>query len=42
MPRTVFDVPALNARQRDLEQLAAQTEFLYEHQNAQKQMLLLY
>ena len=38
MPRTVFDVPALNARQRDLEQLAAQPEFWDDQQNAQKQM----
>ena len=38
MPRTVFDVPALNARQRDLEQLAAQPDFWEDKQNAQKQM----
>ena len=38
MPRTVFDVPALNARQRDLEQLAAQPDFWEDQQNAQKQM----
>ncbi len=38
MPRTVFDVPALNARQRDLEQLAAQPDFWDDQQNAQKQM----
>jgi len=38
MPRTVFDVPALNARQRDLEQLAAQTDFWDDQQNARKQM----
>ena len=38
MPRTVFDVPALNARQQDLEQLAAQPEFWNDQQNAQKQM----
>ena len=38
MPRTVFDVPALNARQHDLEQLAAQPEFWNDQQNAQKQM----
>jgi len=38
MPRTVFDVPALNARQQDLEQLAAQPEFWDDQQNAQKQM----
>ena len=38
MPRTVFDVPALKARQRDLEQLAAQPDFWNDQQNAQKQM----
>ena len=38
MPRTVFDVPALKARQQDLEQLAAQPEFCNDQQNAQKQM----
>ena len=38
MPRTVFDVPALKARQQDLEQLAAQQEFWNDQQNAQKQM----
>jgi peptide chain release factor 2 len=38
MPRTVFDVPALKARQLDLEQLAAQPEFWNDQQNAQKQM----
>lgn len=38
MPRTVFDVPALQARQQDLEQLAAQPEFWNDQQNAQKQM----
>ena len=38
MPRTVFDVPALNARQRDLEQQAAQPDFWDDQQNAQKQM----
>ena len=38
MPRTVFDVPALNARQQDLEQLAAQPDFWNDQQNAQKQM----
>ena len=37
-PRTVFDVPALNARQQDLEQLAAQPDFWDDQQNAQKQM----
>jgi peptide chain release factor 2 len=38
MPRTVFDVPALNARQQDLEQLAAQPDFWDDQQNARKQM----
>jgi len=38
MPRTVFDVPALNARQQDLEQLASQPDFWDDQQNAQKQM----
>ena len=38
MPRTVFDVPALKARQQDLEQLAAQPKFWNDQQNAQKQM----
>ena len=38
MPRTVFDGPALNARQQDLEQLAAQPDFWNDQQNAQKQM----
>jgi peptide chain release factor 2 len=38
MPRTVFDVPALNARQRDLEQLASQPTFWDDQANAQKQM----
>ncbi|WP_413441437.1 peptide chain release factor 2 [Synechococcus sp. MIT S1220] len=33
-----LDVPALNARQRDLEQLAAQPDFWEDQQNAQKQM----
>ena len=37
-PRTVFDVPALKARQQDLEQLAAQPDFWDDQQNAQKQM----
>jgi peptide chain release factor 2 len=41
MPRTVFDVPALNARQRDLEQLASQPGFWDDQQQAQKQMRLL-
>ncbi len=38
MLRTVFDVPALQARQKDLEQLAAQPEFWNDQQNAQTQM----
>ena len=38
MLRTVFDVPALNARQQDLEQLAAQPDFWDDQKNAQKQM----
>jgi len=38
MPRTVFDVPALKARQQDLEQLAAQPDFWDDQQHAQKQM----
>jgi peptide chain release factor 2 len=38
MPRTVFDVPALNARQQDLEQLASQSGFWDDQQSAQKQM----
>ena len=38
MPRTVFDVPALNARQQDLEQLASQPDFWDDQQQAQKQM----
>lgn len=38
MPRTAFDVPALNARQQDLEQLASQPDFWDDQQNAQKQM----
>ncbi|NBQ21027.1 MAG: peptide chain release factor 2 [Synechococcaceae bacterium WB6_3B_236] len=33
-----LDVPALNARQRDLEQLAAQPDFWDDQQNARKQM----
>ncbi|WP_188021276.1 peptide chain release factor 2 [Synechococcus sp. RS9907] len=33
-----LDVPALNARQQDLEQLAAQPDFWDDQQNAQKQM----
>ena len=38
MSRTVFDVAGLNARQRDLEQLAAQSDFWNDQQNARKQM----
>ncbi len=36
--RTAFDVPALNARQQDLENLAAQKNFWDDQKNAQKQM----
>jgi peptide chain release factor 2 len=38
MPRTVFDVPALTARQRDLEQLASQPDFWDDQKQAQIQM----
>jgi peptide chain release factor 2 len=38
MPRTVFDVPALNARQRDLEQLASQPDFWDDQRQAQTKM----
>jgi peptide chain release factor 2 len=38
MPRTVFDVPALTARQRDLEQLASQPDFWDDQKQAQTQM----
>lgn len=38
MPRTVFDVPALKARQRDLEQLASQPDFWDDQATAQKKM----
>jgi peptide chain release factor 2 len=38
MPRTVFDVPALKARQQDLEQLAAQPGFWDDQAQAQRQM----
>jgi peptide chain release factor 2 len=41
MPRTAFDVPALKARQQDLEQLASQSDFWDDPQQAQKQMRLL-
>ena len=36
MPRTVFDVPALKARQQDLEQLASQPGFWDDQRMAQK------
>jgi peptide chain release factor 2 len=38
MPRTVFDVPALRARQQDLEQLASQPGFWDDQALAQKKM----
>ena len=38
MLRTVFDVPALKARQKELEQLAAQPDFWTNQQQAQKLM----
>ena len=38
MPRTVFDVPALKARQRDLEQLASQPDFWDDQKLAQAKM----
>ena len=38
MPRTVFDLPALKARQGDLEQRASQPGFWDDQQQAQKQM----
>ena len=38
MPRTVFDVPALQARQRDLEQLASQPDFWDDQKQAQIKM----
>ena len=38
MPRTVFDVPALKARQRDLEQLASQPGFWDDQKQAQTKM----
>ncbi len=41
MLRTVFDVPALNARKLDLEQIAAQADFWNDQQKAKKQMRLL-
>ena len=39
--RTVFDVPALNARKLDLEQVAAQPDFWNDQQKAKQQMRLL-
>lgn len=36
MPRTIFDLPALNARIRDLEQIAAQSDFWDNQTQAQK------
>tara|TARA_Y100001968_G_scaffold248165_1_gene232678 strand:- start:1972 stop:3045 length:1074 start_codon:yes stop_codon:yes gene_type:complete len=41
MLRTVFDVPSLQARQKDLEQLAAQPQFWDEQENAQIKMRVL-
>ncbi len=41
MPRTVFDVPALKARQQDLEQLASQPDFWDDQKQAQTKMRLL-
>ena len=38
MPRTAFDVPALQARQNDLEQLAAQPDFWTDQRHARKHM----
>ena len=38
MPRTAFDVPALKARQRDLEQLAGQPDFWDDQQEARRRM----
>ena len=38
MPRTVFDVPALKARQLDLEQLASQSDFWDDQKQAQAKM----
>ena len=38
MPRTAFDVPALNARQQDLEQLASQPDFWDDQKQAQARM----
>ena len=41
MLRTVFDVPTLQASQKDLEQLAAQPDFWDDQENAQKKMRVL-
>ena len=38
MLRTVFDIPALKARQKDLEQIAAQPDFWNDQKNAQMTM----
>ena len=38
MPRTVFDVAALKARQQDLEQLASQPDFWDDQKLAQSKM----
>jgi peptide chain release factor 2 len=38
MPRTAFDVPALKARLRDLEQLAGQPDFWDDQQEARRRM----
>ena len=38
MPRTAFDVPALKARQQDLEQLASQPDFWDDQKLAQAKM----
>ncbi|ABX08129.1 peptide chain release factor RF-2 [Prochlorococcus marinus str. MIT 9211] len=38
MLRTVFDVPALNALRKDLEQIASQPEFWNDQQKAKKEM----
>ncbi|KGG13192.1 Peptide chain release factor 2 [Prochlorococcus sp. MIT 0601] len=38
MLRTVFDIPALNALQKDLEQIASQPEFWNDQQKAKKEM----
>lgn len=41
MPRTVFDVPALQARQNDLEQLTAQPDFWTDQHQARKHLCQL-